>query len=278
MKARSWRAPVAAPARRRARRARGRGSGPARPPARPPRRRPPAAPSSSPRRPWRRTAAGATPGTASVTRPAPARAGGPADEERRAGVVERAGQDEQLAERALVAARRPLRQRARRRPRRRGSATPGTSAARRRRPDSAGRPGSAARPKPTGTLRHRAAPRSAELAQPLDPGEDPPLAIVQPLLDVGREDESAPPAVRTPNAIATAYSASWLIETAIRPMPSCSARAAARPWRRTAGWPVGSRSISMSRQPMPRTPRPRTFDTASLAAHRPAIVSGRSRT
>ena len=87
-----------------------------------------------------------------------------------------------------------------------------------------------------------------------------------------------PPAVRTPNAIATAYSASWLIDSAIRSIPSCSARAAARPWRRTHGWPVGSRSTSMSRQPIPRTPRPSTFDTASLAAQRPAIVPGRPRT
>ena len=46
-----------------------------------------------------------------------------------------------------------------------------------------------------------------------------------------------PPAVRTPNATATAYSASWLIDTAIRPMPSCSARLAARPLRLTDGWP-----------------------------------------
>ena len=69
-----------------------------------------------------------------------------------------------------------------------------------------------------------------------------------------------------------------MIETAIRSIPSCSARAAARPWSLTAGWPVGIRSISMSRQPMPRTPSPSTFETASLAAHRPAMVSGRSRT
>ena len=87
-----------------------------------------------------------------------------------------------------------------------------------------------------------------------------------------------PPAVRTPNAIATANSDSWVIETAIRPIPSCSARAAARPWRRIAGCPVGSRSTSMSFQPIPRTPRPSTLDTASFAAQRPANVSGRSRT
>src|SRR5512135_2742250 len=64
----------------------------------------------------------------------------------------------------------------------------------------------------------------------------------------------------------------------MRSIPSWSARPAARPWRRTDGWPVGRRSISMSRQPIPRTPSPSTFDTASLAAHRPANVSGRSRT
>ena len=63
-----------------------------------------------------------------------------------------------------------------------------------------------------------------------------------------------PPAVRTPNATATAYSASWVIETATRPIPSCSARPAARPWRTIDGWPVGSRSTSMSFQPTPRTP------------------------
>ena len=45
-----------------------------------------------------------------------------------------------------------------------------------------------------------------------------------------------------------------------------------------SGWPVGIRSISMSRQPIPRTPSPRTLLTASLAAQRPANVSGRSRT
>ena len=61
-------------------------------------------------------------------------------------------------------------------------------------------------------------------------------------------------------------------------MPSCSARRAARPCSFTAGCPVGRRSISMSRQPIPRTPRPSTFETASLAAHRPAMVSGRPRT
>ena len=84
--------------------------------------------------------------------------------------------------------------------------------------------------------------------------------------------------VRTPNAIASAYSRSWVMLTATRSMPSWSARAAARPWSRTAGCPVGSRSISMSRQPMPRTPRPSTLLTASLAAQRPAKVSGRPRT
>ena len=87
-----------------------------------------------------------------------------------------------------------------------------------------------------------------------------------------------PPAVRTPNATATAYSASWLIDTAIRPMPSCSARLAARPLRLTDGWPVGSRSISISVQPTPRTPSPSTLDTASFAAQRPAKFSGRLRT
>ena len=87
-----------------------------------------------------------------------------------------------------------------------------------------------------------------------------------------------PPAARTPNATATANSASWLIDTAILPMPSCPARCAARPWRTTFGWPVGRRSISMSRQPTPRTPRPSTLDTDSLAAQRPAKVSGRWRT
>ena len=69
-----------------------------------------------------------------------------------------------------------------------------------------------------------------------------------------------------------------MIDTAIRLIPSWSARSAARPWRRIDGWPVGIRSTSMSFQPIPRTPRPRTLDTASFAAQRPANVSGRSRT
>ncbi len=61
-------------------------------------------------------------------------------------------------------------------------------------------------------------------------------------------------------------------------MPSCSARFAARPLRRTDGCPVGSRSISISVQPTPRTPSPSTLDTASFAAQRPAKFSGRLRT
>ena len=89
---------------------------------------------------------------------------------------------------------------------------------------------------------------------------------------------NAPPSVRMPKAMATAYSRSWLIDTAMRPMPSCSARALARSCSRTVGWPVGSRTTSISRQPTPRTPSPSTLLTASLAAQRPARFSGRLRT
>ncbi len=89
---------------------------------------------------------------------------------------------------------------------------------------------------------------------------------------------NVPPWVRMPNAMATAYSCSWLMDTAIRVMPSWSARRSARSCSCTVGWPVGSRTISISRQPTPRTPSPRTLLTASLAAQRPARFSGRSRT
>ena len=85
---------------------------------------------------------------------------------------------------------------------------------------------------------------------------------------------NAPPWVRMPNAMATAYSRSWLMDTATRAMPSWSARRRARSCSRTVGWPVGSRTISISRQPTPRTPRPRTLLTASLAAQRPGEVLG----
>jgi hypothetical protein len=69
-----------------------------------------------------------------------------------------------------------------------------------------------------------------------------------------------------------------VIETAILAIPSWRDRRSARPLSRTAGCPVGSRSISISFQPIPRTPSPRTLLTASFAAQRPANVSGRSRT
>src|SRR3972149_4066364 len=64
----------------------------------------------------------------------------------------------------------------------------------------------------------------------------------------------------------------------MRTMPSWSARRRARPPRRTEGWPVGRRTISISRQPTPRTPSPSTLLMASLAAQRPAEGSGRCRT
>ena len=93
---------------RRSRRARGRGSGSGRRPARAPPRRPRAGPSSWPRRPSPRTAAGAIRGPRGSRGRRPSRAAARADEQRGAGVVERAGDDEQLAERALVAAARAV--------------------------------------------------------------------------------------------------------------------------------------------------------------------------
>ena len=201
-RARPWRGPAADPARRRARRARGRGSGRAPAPGRPPRRRPRAAPSSSPRRPWPRTAAGATRGRrASRARRRPGRPPG-----RRA------------ARRPRSRASRRARGASRTSPCGRAVGRSGSSAAaiasssgrrpgRQRLPSSAPRrrPSASRRPNPTGVAQPRSpsgrsaarrppalgARRLGQLAQPLHPGEDPPLAIVEPLLDVGREEVSA---------------------------------------------------------------------------------------
>ena len=158
--------------------------------------------------------------------------------------------------------------------RRRASTAPGHRRLRRRagrrrlvaapEPDRAGQPSRApARPSAS------AAPASlVERAQPLHPGQEPPLAIVEPVLDVGREDVAAaggPDAERDRDRVV------GLVGDRDRDPghPELLARGrAARPWRRTAGWPVGSRSISMSRQPMPRTPSPRTLLTGLL--RRPA--------
>ena len=134
-----------------------------------------------------------------MTRPAPARPAARQTSSAAPGVVERAGDHEQLAERALVAALRPLGQQRRRRPRRRASTAPGTGGRRRR---SAGRP-RAARSRPAGQPSRRPVGRASgarppgvraslvQRAEPLHPGEEPPLAVVEPLLDVEREDVAA---------------------------------------------------------------------------------------
>ena len=131
-------------------------------------------------------------GTASVTRPAPARPARAADQQRGAGVVERAGDDEELAERALVA-----------RAGRAGSRRAATSIVEpgpRRRDGCDGRlgglveAGEPERPPVAHRVTHRCRPRRRRggFAQPLHAGEDPPLPVVEPLLDVGREDERPP--------------------------------------------------------------------------------------
>ena len=82
-----------------------------------------------------------------------------------------------------------------------------------------------------------------------------------------------------PNAIATAYSPSWLIETAIRPMPSCSAPlrgAAVEAHRRLAGRQPHDLDVAPADAADAQARAP--CDTASLAAQRPAKFSGRSRT
>ena len=89
----------------------------------------------------------------------------------------------------------------------------------------------------------------------------------------------APPAVRMPKAMATAYSRSWLIETAMRSMPSCSARAqgpVVEAHRRLAGGQAHDLDLAPADAADARGPS--TLLTASLAAQRPARFSGRSRT
>ena len=204
---------------------------------------------------------------------------GPADEQRRARVVERAG-DRRGPCRTCPCGRAAAAPAAA--PRRPGRPSSGRRMRRRPRPSAC----ASCRPKPSGrSLSHRRPARP-----PPRPGLRRDSARSRSIRARMRRSRSSsrssmssgktyrPPAVRIPNAIATAYSASWLIDTAMRSMPSCSARRSARPWSRTEGWPVGRRWISISVQPMPRTPSPSTLLTASLAAHRPAKFSGRSRT
>ncbi len=145
-------------------------------------------------------------GTASVTRPDTGATGGAAHEQRGPGVVERSGEHEQLAERALVAALPGASAGARSPSPRRASARPPARVARRSQPGSPGPTPSARRPNPTGrALSHRfASPASgasdASAAAPLVSarsrsrsmrGEDPPLAVVESILDVGREEVAA---------------------------------------------------------------------------------------
>ena len=159
-------------------------------------------------------------GTASVTRPTPAPPGRAADEQGRAGVVERAGDDEQLPERALVAAGRPLRDEGRRRCRRRASCAPvGNGAARIGRPARSPRSVASAeadRPR-SGTRRPSGVDRLLGASEASAPA--PPATAVARRRSIRarmRRSRSSsrssmsggktyrPPAVRTPNAMATA--------------------------------------------------------------------------
>ncbi len=136
--------------------------------------------------------------------------GGPADEQRGAGVVERAGDDEQLAERALVAARRALRAAARDDDRRRRASSPRPGTAHCHRTSAPGR--RVAAPNPTG-------PRSGTglgvavgargAARRLAARSRSIRARIRRSRSSRRSSMSSgktyrPPAVRTPNAIATA--------------------------------------------------------------------------
>jgi hypothetical protein len=144
-------------------------------------------------------------------------------------------------------------------------------------PDGRAQPSALRRASGASEASARATVGLGEIAQPLDAGEDAPLAVVEPLLDVGREEiapAGGPDAERHRDGVVRLVAD----RDGDPAHPELLGAGGARPWRRTRGWPVGSRSISMSRQPMPRTPRPSTFDTASLAAQRPAMVSGRPRT
>jgi hypothetical protein len=99
----------------------------------------------------------------------------------------------------------------------------------------------------------------------------------RPRLDVEREDVP-PPAVRIPKAIATAYSDSWVIETAMPAHPQLLGPAPRAAVERDGRLP-GRQPLHLDvRQPMPADAQAQDLRTASLAAQRPANVSGRSRT
>ena len=143
--------------------------------------------------------------------------GGLAHEQCGPGVVERAGDHEQLAERTLVAAERSLRQQGGRQlvveagrargpglpGRGRSGGSPAASVVRRPKPTE-GRSGTAVlAPAIVGRLRRvrRQGPRTTDLRrdpQALDAGEDPALAIVEPILDIGREEVAT---ARPPDAV-----------------------------------------------------------------------------
>ena len=122
------------------------------------------------------------------------------------------------------------------------------------------------------SMASRSRPRSR-----CDPLEDLFLPVLEAGLDVDREDEGAAPGA---DAEGDGHREVALVADRDGDRAPCPAarRGAARGRgaARSAG-PVGSRTISISRQPTPRTPRPSTLLTASLAAQRPASVSGRSR-
>ena len=230
-------------------------------------------------------------GTASVTRPTPARPAARHVEQGRARVVQRARDHEQSPERALVAADRSLGQERRRqvvieadralRPGSLGLATATAAVAVARR-------GCVATAEAHRTpLRHDRPPRRLGRGASDARAAAPPASAasrrrsIRARIRRSRSSSRAsmssgktyrPPAVRTPNAIATAKSDSWLIETAIRPIPSCSARA-----RRPAVEPHRRAGRSAAAPPRCRAsrcrgrPSPSTLDTASLAAQRPAM-------
>ena len=166
-------------------------------------------------------------GTDSVTRPHPHAA--PPPRQGAAGVVERPGHGERVPEGALVAAVVG---------RQEGRDQCGVQHERavvvRALP--APRPVSPAR----GAPRASARPEASEVsAAALHAGEDGRSRSSR-RASMSTGNTNAPPWVRMPNAMATAYSRSWLIETAMRSMPSCSARGAPRSWSGPWGWPVGS--------------------------------------
>ena len=189
--ARPWPGPAGDPGRRPGRRARGPGSWPARPPARPPRRRPRAGAIVVASTTLAANSGWSDSGTARVTRPAPARPAARQTSRAAPGVVERAGDHQQLAERALVAAGRPLGQQRRDDPRRVerpvGARRPPRRRLAGRRVDRArSARGASGR---VGASVSRGDPRQGP--EPVHPGQDPPLALVEPGLDVRREDVPA---------------------------------------------------------------------------------------